>query len=216
MMTALRFMEPPELIVCLGAHADDIEIGAAGTILTIADRAPEARFVFIVASAPGERADEAAASAAALLGDRVRTEVGMFEDGSLPYSDPHGVKAFVRTSVGQEVPDLVLAPRLDDAHQDHRFIADVAAQVVRGALTLGYDIPKFDGQSGGANFYVPIAEDVVKRKLDHLDGHFPTQSAKPWYDRSVFSASLRMAGVESKSDSGYAEAFLAQKVILGA
>ncbi|MDJ0791793.1 MAG: PIG-L family deacetylase, partial [Acidimicrobiia bacterium] len=209
------FAEPPRHIVCLGAHPDDIEIGALGTILTLAERYPEATFTFVVLTGSPPRLQEAAESASAALGDRVTLHTAGFRDNVLPYEDPVAAKAFARDAVADAGGvDLVLAPRREDAHQDHRFVADLAAQLFRGPTILGYEIAKFDGDLTPPNVFVGLDEAIVERKLDHLDRHFPSQHDKPWYTRDAFAALLRIRGIEALSDSEFAEAFHGAKVTL--
>jgi LmbE family N-acetylglucosaminyl deacetylase len=211
---SLTFESDPGRILCLGAHADDIEIGAGGTILTLADRFPGASFTFVVFSAPWERRTEAIESAAAMLGDRVTISIGEFEDGYLPYRDPASVKDFLKLATGDLNPDLVLAPSPSDLHQDHRFVADLAGQVFRGPLILGYEIVKFDGDLGAPNVFQPLEARHVEAKLDHLRTHFASQQGKPWYGDGAFSALMRIRGIECKAVSGNAEAFYGSKVVL--
>src|SRR5262245_15935928 len=49
----------PLQMLCLGSHADDIEIGCGGTILRIAADYPNSEFHWFVFSAIGPREDEA-------------------------------------------------------------------------------------------------------------------------------------------------------------
>ena len=211
----LDFASPIRSVVCLGAHPDDIEIGAAGTLLTIADRHPEARFHFAVATSTPERDEEARASAADLLGDRVTVDVFGFRDGFAPYDDPAAVKDEVITSAGGLAPDVVFCPYGGDAHQDHRFLSHIAYQVFRGPLILEYEIVKFDGDLGRPTVYLPLAEEFARGKLDHLARHFPSQHGKPWYTERTFDALMAIRGVESAAPSGSAEAFHCAKAVLG-
>ena len=55
--------ESPLSILCLGAHSDDIEIGALATVLSLASRYPDASITWAVFSASGERLAEARESA---------------------------------------------------------------------------------------------------------------------------------------------------------
>lgn len=215
MSVQLSFGAPLRTVVCLGAHADDIEIGAYGTVATLASAHPDAAFVFVVVSGTGERADEAQASARAMLGDRVTIRTGDFVDGYVPYRDPGGVKDLIRSATSGTTPDLVIAPHRSDLHQDHRFVAELAGQLFRGPQILGYEIVKFDGDLGAPNIFVPLAGDVVAAKVAHLASHFPSQEDKPWYTRDAFEAIMRIRGIESLAPSGFAEAFYATKVVLG-
>jgi LmbE family N-acetylglucosaminyl deacetylase len=54
-------------VLCLGAHADDIEIGAGGTVLSMLERGIRLDVHWCVLSGGGERGAEAKASAADFL-----------------------------------------------------------------------------------------------------------------------------------------------------
>lgn len=202
-------------MLCVGAHADDIEIGAGGTISWLAERSRDAVFTFVVLSARGDRGLEASASARDLLGDRVTVHLGEFRDGFLPYDDPSGVKDFLRGATEGVEADLVLGPNRGDLHQDHSFAAGLLGQTFRDHLILGYEIAKFDGDMGAPQAYVAFGDDIAERKTRHLLSHFGSQHDKPWYDRETFLSNMRLRGIESGSDDRYAEAFYATKFRIG-
>ena len=111
-------------------------------------------------------------------------------------------------------PDLVFAPTLSDRHQDHRFLSELAWQLYRGATLLEFEIPKWEGDRPEANLYVPLDEAIVERKLHHLATHFESQRDKPWYEREVFDAALRLRGIETPGrHARHAEAFVARKLL---
>ena len=111
-------------------------------------------------------------------------------------------------------PDLVLTHTRDDLHQDHRLVCELTWNTFRDHLILEYEIPKWDGDVGRPNVYVPLEEPVVQEKLDLLGGHFDTQRGKDWYDVEVFRGLMRIRGMECRAESGYAEAFTARKMTL--
>lgn len=213
-MIGLAFEQPLGVVACLGAHADDIEIGAGATIARLAGSFPDCTFRFVVASADDERAQEAEASAAKLLGDRVATIVGRFPDGSLPYADPDGVKQFFRRALDGLDPDVVFSPSLHDRHQDHRFVADLAHQLMRNRLILQYEVHKSDGDLTRPGVYVPLTADEARAKTAHLDATFVSQHAKPWYDEETLRSLMRLRGVECGAGDGYAEAFFADRIVI--
>lgn len=210
----LRPLRASGLVVALGAHPDDIEIGAAGTLLTLAERHGTDRFLFVIFTGTAERAAEAERSAAALLGTHVDVRCAGLADGMLPYGQAAAAKEFLRDTTAGLHPDLVLTHHRADLHQDHGLVAALALQVFRRATIWEYEIPKYDGDLTAPNLYVPLSDEVAEAKLDHLDRHFPSQHGKPWYERGVFDGLLRIRGIEAGAAPGRAEAFIARKLVV--
>jgi LmbE family N-acetylglucosaminyl deacetylase len=203
-----------ERVLCVGAHPDDIEIGAGGTIRTLRNARPGVDIRWLVLTSTDERAREATESALRHLGDADRLTLHGFRDGHLPYDDPAAVKAAVVDHRAGFSPDLVLAPRPGDAHQDHRLVGELVWQVYRTQTILHYEIPKYEGDLGSPNLYVPLAEEVVERKVGDLFATYASQTTKPWFDESLFRGIMRLRGVEAAAPSGYAEAFEAPKLVV--
>jgi LmbE family N-acetylglucosaminyl deacetylase len=201
-------------VICVGAHPDDIEIGAAATLSMLAERIEGLTFTFVILSGDETRDREARASAEDLLGDRVAVHHGRFRDGHLPYDAPGEAKDFLRSAT-EGPAELVVAPNRMDLHQDHAFAADLAHQVYRDHLILGYEIVKSDGDLGRPQVYNAFDADVAERKVAHLMTHFQSQSEKPWYTPDAFGALMRLRGVESGSPHSNAEAFYVSKLLLG-
>jgi LmbE family N-acetylglucosaminyl deacetylase len=202
----------PLTVLCLGAHADDIEIGCGGTVLYLRGALPQVRFYWVVFSTPGPRREEAL-KAAELFTAGCDKEVVLenYRDGFLPYSGGQ-VKDFFEQMKGQVNPDLIFVPWRGDAHQDHRLLAELAWNTFRNHLILEYEIPKYDGDMGRPNVFVPLEASMC----EHLLKAFKSQRVKLWFDRETFLGLMRIRGMESNSPSGYAEAFYAQKLILQA
>jgi len=204
----------PLRVLALGAHADDLEIGCAGTVARLVRERPDTRIRWVVLGAEGERAAEARASAEAWLGRADHeVEIGRHPDGYLPYR-AEAVKRAVMALKGDGEPDLVLTHRREDLHQDHRFLAELAGQVFRRALVLEFEIPKYDGDLGPMNLYVTLERDDCTAKVDHLMRAFPSQQGHDWFTADTFWALLRLRGVESHAASGFAEAFTCRKLIV--
>lgn len=199
-------------VVALGAHSDDLEIGAGGTIMRLLAEHPAAAVHWVVLSAVGPRRAEAEGSARGLLGPSLAgLRLNEMRDGFVP-ADWAGAKEIL-LGVAREVrPDIVFAPSATDLHQDHRAVAELAWQAFRGALILEYEIPKWDGDMSRPSLYVPLTEEVVAAKVAHLHKYFTSQLGKPWFDEELFRSILRLRGVEC--GSRYAEAFAARKLVL--
>jgi LmbE family N-acetylglucosaminyl deacetylase len=112
-------------------------------------------------------------------------------------------------------PDVVLTHRADDAHQDHREVSRLTWNTFRDHLVLEYEIPKWDGDLGRPNLYVPLQAGILERKIELLLAHFGTQRSKDWFDAETFRGLSRLRGMECRSEGRYAEAFFAKKVTLG-
>jgi LmbE family N-acetylglucosaminyl deacetylase len=196
-------------VLAIGAHADDIELGCGGTILRLAREVPQLELAWVVLSAAGARREEAAAGAQSFGATTV--EIRDFEDAFLRYG--RDVKEYFETLKRFE-PDLVLTHTDNDRHQDHRLACELAWNTFRDHLVLEYEIPKYDGDLGAPNAYVPLDEELAARKVEALLGSFPSQASKPWFEESLFRALLRLRGMECRSASGLAEAFYARKLVL--
>jgi hypothetical protein len=91
------------------------------------------------------------------------------------------------------------------SHGDHPF----------WSLSIEYEIPKYDGDFGSPNLFVPLDESTCRQKIDTILGAFQSQSEKRWFSRELFAAVLRVRGMEANASSGYAEGFYCRKAILG-
>jgi LmbE family N-acetylglucosaminyl deacetylase len=208
---ALHLPSGPLRIVCLGAHPDDIEIGCGGTLLTLAE-SRDVRAVVAIATGSGYRHDEAIKSTARFLpGADADVRIMGLRDGFLP-THWGAVKETLEQMSKSRNADVVFAPRPDDAHQDHRLIAEIAPTVWRDALVLHYEVPKWDGDLGAVTHYVPLEPAIARRKVELLHECFPSQASRDWWDDETFLSLMRLRGVECRSR--YAEGFAVTKAVL--
>ena len=202
-------------ILCLGAHSDDIEIGCGATLLSLAARRPRPEFRWVVWSAAGQREREAKRGARTFLGaaaaNVVRTHE--FRDGYFPAQFGEIKDAF-ESLAGEFRPDIVFTHTRDDRHQDHRVVSDLTWNTFRNQLILEYEIPKWDGDLGKPNFYVPVSKAIARRKARALMTVFGTQRAKDWFSEETFLGLMRLRGMECRAVDGHAEAFYARKITL--
>jgi LmbE family N-acetylglucosaminyl deacetylase len=211
----LSAAESPRRVLAIGCHADDIEIGCGGTLLTLALANPGIEFDWIVLAAPGERGDEARSSAAAFLDgvDAARVEVLDFRDGFLPYVGGE-VKEVFEDLKSRLDPELILTHSSYDFHQDHRLACELTWNTFRNHLILEYEIPKMDGDLGRPNVFVPLTNEIAERKLALIERHFASQSGKHWFDRETFLGLMRLRGMEAVAPERFAEAFTCRKLVL--
>jgi LmbE family N-acetylglucosaminyl deacetylase len=210
-MTALSIGDVRS-VVAIGAHPDDIEIAAGGLMLTLAATVPDLSVHYVLLTGTSDRQAEARFAAAEFLpGARLTYSLHELPDGRLP-QHWGAVKETLHAEAEGRSPDLVLAPSAHDAHQDHRLLAELAPTVFRAALTLGYEIPKWDGDFGRPNLYLPLGDEVARRKVELLHACFPSQKDRDWWDDEVFLGLARLRGMECRSR--YAEAFYSTKAVL--
>ena len=202
--------EGPLEVLCLGAHPDDIEIGCGGTLLALAERG-DITFTALVLTGDGLREQESR-KALDELAPGVEAHFAHLDDGRLPAAwleTKEALEQLARTCR----PQLVLAPRPDDAHQDHALVGRLVSTAWRDAVVLHYEVPKWDGDMAAPNTYVPLTSDLARRKVDVLNACFGSQVERDWWDDETFLGLMRLRGVECRSR--YAEAFFSSKVVLG-
>lgn len=202
-------------ILCIGAHADDMEIGCGGTILKLLQTHPGSRVVWVVLTARGDRKKEAVKSAGSFLrGAGVAHIVTKsFRESYLPYQGKE-VKEYFDTLPHVIDPDLIFTHYRHDLHQDHRILCELTWNTYRRHQILEYEIPKYDGDLGQPNLYVPLTDEVSREKVRLLMEGFATQRSKRWFTEDTFYSLLRIRGIESPAATRYAEAFYARRVVL--
>jgi LmbE family N-acetylglucosaminyl deacetylase len=202
-------------VLCLGAHSDDIEIGCGGTVLELRRRRPRVEFRWVIFSAAGIRAREARESARRFLGAGAARGITLFEfrDGFFPGQFAEIKDAFEGVARSFQ-PDLVFTHTRDDRHQDHRILSDLTWNTFRRHLVLEYEVPKWDGDLGRPNCYVPLPAAAARRKARLLMQGFGSQRSKDWFSDETFLGLMRLRGVECRAKGGYAEAFTARKIAL--
>jgi LmbE family N-acetylglucosaminyl deacetylase len=201
-------------VLAIGSHADDIEIGCGGTLRRLAQSVQGLEVYWVVLSANGERADEARASAQALLGESAQLEIDVqsFRDAFFRYGAE--VKEYFEQLKGLFEPDLVFTHHDADRHQDHRLVAELTWNTFRDHLILEYEIPKYDGDLGSPDIFFHLDESVARHKVQVLLESFPSQRDKAWFTEDLFMALMRLRGMQSNSPSGLAEGFYARKLTL--
>lgn len=207
----------PAHFLFLGAHCDDIEIGCGATILRLIEEFPDASFHWVVFSSDERRAVEAKRAAECLLAGAKTQEliIKTFRNAYFPYIGAELKDCFEELK-GLVSPDVIFTHNREDRHQDHRTISDLTWNSFRSHLIIEYEIPKYDGDLGQPNMYVPATEATMARKIEILMDCYGTQRNHQWFSPDTFSGLMRIRGVECDSSTGYAEAFFARKLVVQA
>jgi LmbE family N-acetylglucosaminyl deacetylase len=200
----------PLVVFAIGAHPDDIEIGCGGTLLTLGERG-DVDVRTLVLTGTEERQAEAAAASRAFGVTPAPTFAGL-PDTRLPEHWGAVKDALHAFREENPRPDVVFVTRFDDAHQDHALLGKLAPTVWRGSLLLHYEIPKWDGDLGRPNVYVPLRDEAAAHKVRLLNESFPSQHDRDWWDDEFFLSMMRLRGAETQHR--YAEAFYGTKLAL--
>ncbi|MEZ5851789.1 MAG: PIG-L deacetylase family protein [Hyphomicrobiaceae bacterium] len=213
-MIGLKLTEPGKRlsVLFLGAHSDDIEIGIGATILGWIEAGVKLDACWAVLSGSDERAEEARGSAAQFMqgAESWSFERGNFRDSYFPYQGAE-IKGWLEGLRGRFTPDVVFTHFRHDAHQDHNKISLLTTRVFRDHLILEYEIPKWDGDLGQPNLYIPVTAHNLDRKIALLEEHFASQRSKDWFDAETFRGLARIRGMECRAPERYAEAFFCRK-----
>jgi LmbE family N-acetylglucosaminyl deacetylase len=163
-----------------------------------------------------QRAGKGSAKSAELFLEKAKEReliIKDFRDGFFPFEGAQ-IKSVFEEELKNRTPDLIFTQNRKDAHQDHRLIAELTWNTFRDHLVLEYEIPKYDGDLGQPNFFVPLDKEMYENKVRHLMDAFQSQHAKRWFQPDTFFSLMRLRGMECNAPSGYAEAFFSRKFVL--
>ena len=199
-------------VLVVGCHPDDIEIGCGATLLKLTRAHDDLAVTWVVLCATGRRLDEARASGSEFLAATTSVDIRLhdFRDGFLPYEGAAVKELFEDLKTVE--PDIVFTHTRFDLHQDHRLACELTWNTFRDHLILEYEVPKYDGDLGAPNVFVPLEDGLVEEKVRLLRAHHETQSGKHWFDEELFRGLMRIRGMESSTR--YAEAFTCRKLLL--
>lgn len=206
---------PLQQLVLLGAHPDDIVIGAGASILGLCKANPGLKVSALVLTGAGteREAEERSALAACCSGAELSVTVAGLADGFVPdrWADAKESMLAFRTGLAGEV-DVVLAPQLGDAHQDHRVVAELAGQLFRSQLLFGYEILKYESDLPAVNVYLPVTQSRADLKVSLLHEHYRSQWGRGWFDDEAFKGLMRLRGAQCGEH--FAEGFVGGKLTI--
>lgn len=167
-----------EVVLAIGAHPDDVEIGVGG--LLAAHRAAGDAVVILTMSrgARGGEADDRqheSLAAAELIGARLFLED--LEDTQISSSDP--TVGIIERVVKELNPSIVYTHSNHDRHQDHRAVHDASLVATRAVRTVAcYQSPSATVDFRPNRF---VSIDGFTEKKIALLGCFASQADIRWY-----------------------------------
>jgi LmbE family N-acetylglucosaminyl deacetylase len=191
------------VVLAIGAHPDDIELGCGGVIRSASANGKRVVAVFLTkGEKSGDPQTRVLESKAALkiLGIH-EVYFGDFPDTEIP-SGSKGID-FLENLYNYCKPETVLTHTVHDVHQDHRQVGWLSLSAFRNASrVLAYETPRATGEFR-PTYFVDISR-YVKDKWDALQCHI-TQKSKRYlaYESMVNLSSFR----GSQANLPAAEAF---------
>ena len=189
----------------LGAHPDDIEIGAGALIAQIAGKTEILCETFsdnqknpLLARLPEEHF-----SSMAQLGiPREQVILKDFETRRFPHFRQEILEEMVRIQREFD-PEIVFVHSKADVHQDHQTITQEALRAFRGRTVLGFDVIR-SSYGFFPDFLVEVQEADVERKIAAL-GEYKTYANKYYFAPELTRSTLIRNG--AICERHYAEGF---------
>lgn len=191
-------------VIAIGAHPDDIELGAGGSVALHRARGDTVRFLILTKggelSEPERREAEARRAAEILDVDDIHF-LG-FEDTSVPYNGE--IVKLIDNHLSEFGADRVYIHSEEDTHQDHRRagLSSIAASRNSDEVLV------FESPSSRASFspqyYNLLPENVLDQKIEAIQAH-ESQREKKYLEAEAMKGLARFRG--RQVDTRYAEAF---------
>jgi two-component system, NtrC family, response regulator HydG len=192
-----------EIVLAVGAHPDDVEIGAAGTLL--AHRAAGHEIAILTMSRgarggpDGARADESR-EAARLLGAALYLED--MEDTRISESDP--TISAIKAVIAAVKPTMLYTHSIHDVHQDHRNTHLAAMVASRGiGSVFCFQAPSATVDFRPARF--TDIEEQISGKLAAINAFASQAAVRQYLEPDLIEATARYWS--RFGPSRYAEAF---------
>ena len=191
-------------VAAIGAHPDDIEIGAGASIAVHRNRGDAVRFIILTKGGKVAERDQRRAEAerAAEILNVDDVHFLDYEDTKVPY-DQSTVEA-LEARLDDIDPDRVYIHAEEDTHQDHRRAAKASITASRDVnQVLAFEAPS-TRSSFGPQYYNSVPEGVIEGKIEAIRSH-KSQQEKKYLEAEAMKGLARFRG--RQANSTYAEAF---------
>lgn len=201
-------------IVLVGAHPDDIVLGCGGTLLELCRAHPGVPVSALILTGGGSLREEEERDALAAFCPGAQLRVGVLDlpQGQLP-ARWERVKRGLEDLRSRVDPGLLFGPASRDGHHDRRLVAELVPVTFPDHLVLGYELLQRDGKLEQPTMYCPLAEPVLREKIDKMREYYGSQRDRASFDAEQVSGLARTRGVQCQAR--FAEAFHIDRLILG-
>jgi LmbE family N-acetylglucosaminyl deacetylase len=198
--------------VCfIGAHPDDIEIGAGALITHIVGQT-EIRCVTLSDNQKNpdlhHLVNEHLQSMTTLGVPQANIILGGFETRRFPQSRQEILEYLIQLN-REFKPDIVFTHTKSDIHQDHATVTEECLRAFRGTTVLGFDVIR-STYGFFPNFLVEVTEQDVEKKIAAL-GCYKTYESRYYFDPTITRATLIRHG--ALAERPFAEGFDILRII---
>lgn len=198
--------------VCfIGAHPDDIEIGAGALIAHISPRTE----VFCLTLSDNQKnpdlknvKTECRRSMKVLGVADDHAIIGRFETRRFPEQRQEILEYLIQFNQTQK-PDIVFTHTRADIHQDHAAVTEEVLRAFRGTSVFGFDVIR-SSYGFFPNFLVEVCQEDVDLKLKAL-AEYETYQNKYYFDPEATKAILLRNGIIAQRP--FAEGFETLRII---
>ncbi len=198
-------------ICFIGAHPDDIELGAGALIAQIVSKA-DIRCVTLSDNQKNpdlkNLVEEHYASMAVLGVPKEKVILGQFETRRFPHARQEILEYMIQLNRDFN-PDIVFVHTQADIHQDHGTVTEEALRAFRGTTVLGFDVIR-SSYGFFPNFLIEVTEEDVKKKINSLL-EYKTYAARYYFNADLTRSTLVRYG--AIAERPYAEGFDILRVI---
>jgi len=194
-----------EKLLFIGAHPDDIEIGAGALLAHVAGQAD----VMCLTLSDNQKnpllrnvVEEHYQSMAVLGVPREKVLVKTFETRNFTRDRQQILESLFELNQGYR-PAMVFTHSQADMHQDHGVVTMETLRAFRGTTVLGFDVLR-SSHGFFPHFLVEVSEQDVRRKIEALS-MYRTYADKYYFDAEVTRSALIRRG--ALAELPYAEGF---------
>jgi len=198
-------------LLFIGAHPDDIELGAGALIAHVAGQAE----ILCVTLSDNQKnpnltnlVEEHHRSMDVLGVPKENRILGSFETRRFPDARQEILEYFLKFN-REFKPEIVFVHTKSDLHQDHGTITDEALRAFRGTSVLGFDVIR-SSYGFFPNFLVEVTEQDVEKKLLALS-QYTTYRDKYYFSAEITRSTLIRNG--ALAERHYAEGFEALRIV---
>jgi LmbE family N-acetylglucosaminyl deacetylase len=198
-------------VLFIGAHPDDIELGAGALIHNIGSKSE----ILCVTLSDNQRnallknvVEEHRASMA-VLGVRPENDIiETFETRKFPNARQEVLEYLLKLK-REFRPQIVFCHSQNDIHQDHNVVTQEALRAYRGLTVLGFDVVR-SSYNFFPHFMVEVTGGDVDKKIEALS-QYKTYHDKYYFDPELLRATMTRHGALAERD--YAEGFDILRVV---